>query len=187
MGLNPYGISRDPKTGIIYIADYGNDQILSYDSSRSVTTLLAGGNGNGINITQLNRPAAVVFDSFSNSLVIINDNANNVVRWAIGASSWTLLAGYSNGSAGSSSTGLGGPTGVALDPMGNMYVADRGNQRIQFFLSGETSGTTILGRTGICGNSSTLLCTPSEVILDSQLNLYVADSDNNRVQKFLRY
>jgi len=71
--------------------------------------------------------------------------------------------------------------------MGNLYVADRSNTRVQFFLAGQIEGRTIAGITGVFGSNSTLLNQPYEIAFDNQLNLYVADSYGNRVQKFLRY
>ncbi len=85
------------------------------------------------------------------------------------------------------STGFRYPRSAVLDPMGNMYVADTANHRIQFFLNGQTNGTTIAGLTGSIGSTSTKLFNPSKIVLDSQLNLYVADTDNQRIQKFIRY
>ena len=76
---------------------------------------------------------------------------------------------------------------MTIDPMGNLYVADRNNHRIQFFLNGQLNGTTIAGITSTSGNNSTTLSQPRSVKLDSQLNLYVADASNHRIQKFLRY
>ena len=71
--------------------------------------------------------------------------------------------------------------------MGNMYVADTSNNRIQIFSLGQVEGRTIAGITSIAGSNSTLLKGPYGITLDNQLNLYVADSLGNRVQKFLRY
>ncbi len=147
---------------------------------------MAGGNGAGMNSTQLNDPRGLYFDSTTNSLIIANSGANNVVRWVIGDSNWTLVAGSINGSVGSGPTMFDNPFDVTLDPMGNVYVADRYNYRIQFFQAGELNGTTIAG-TGVSGSSSTTLDSPLSVALDSQLNLYVADTQNNRIQKFTRY
>ncbi|CAF1008402.1 unnamed protein product [Rotaria sordida] len=184
---DPYGLAHDPNSDAIYIADYNNHRIMRYFQNNSSGTLVAGGNGNGKNQTQLSLPTAIYFDSLSNSLLIVNTGAHNIVRWVLGESSWTLVAGNINGTAGISSMHLKSPTDVTLDPMGNMYVADRNNQRIQFYLVGETNGTTIAGRTGITGSNSTLFDTPSSIILDNQLNLYVVDRFNHRIQKFLRY
>jgi len=76
---------------------------------------------------------------------------------------------------------------MCLDPMGNMYICDHGNQRIQIFYAGQTNGSTIVGITNVSGNNATTLSAPYSVSLDNQLNLYVADTNNNRIQKFLRY
>jgi len=74
-----------------------------------------------------------------------------------------------------------------MDPMGNFYVADYANTRIQLFLAGQFEGITIAGRTGVPGSNASLLMYPYSMKLDNQLNLYVADSGNHRIQRFLRY
>ena len=68
--------------------------------------------------------------------------------------------------------------------MGNMYVADKDNYRIQLFMAGQSEGITIAGVTNVFGNNSTLLYQPWSIRLDNQLNLYVADFYNHRIQKF---
>jgi hypothetical protein len=159
---------------------------MCYLLNASSGTVVAGGNGPGTGSTQLNYPYDLTWDSATNSFIIVNYGAHTVVRWVLGASSWTLLAGVS-GTSGSTSTLLSSPLSVVLDPYSNMYVADTNNHRIQFFLAGQSNGTTIAGVTGSSGTSATRLYIPYWAILDSQLNLYVADTFNNRVQKFSRY
>lgn len=184
---NPTGIARDSSTGTLYIADQANNRIMQYLAGASSGTVVAGGYGQGTNSSQLNLPAGVYFDSTSNSLIIANTGANNIVRWVLGANSWTLLIGDANGSAGTSSTLLNNPMDVVLDSMGNIYVADTYNERIQFFIAGQSNGTTIAGTTSSSGNTANLLSGPYSITLDSQLNIYVADHSNYRVQQFLRY
>lgn len=147
---------------------------------------VAGGAGAGTGPTQLSSPRGIYFDSSSASLIIANYGAHNIVRWVLGATSWTLIAG-TTGSAGRLSTQLNGPRSVTMDSMGNIYVADTNNHRIQLFMDGQSGGITIVGITGTTGSSFTLLAYPSSVVLDSQRNLYVADTNNHRIQKFLRY
>ncbi|CAF1162971.1 unnamed protein product [Adineta steineri] len=113
--------------------------------------------------------------------------AQNIVRWTIGDSKWTLLAGSLNSLAGTTSTLLNSPIGTTLDPMGNIYVADTLNHRIQFYPSNQSIASTIAGVTNSQGSNATHLYNPYGLALDSQLNLYVADSANNRIQKFVRY
>jgi sugar lactone lactonase YvrE len=184
---SPYDITHDEISITFYVADSRNHRIMAYAFGATSEVLVAGGNGPGFNNTQLNSPSGVYFDSPSNSLIIANRYANNIVSWIIGDSEWTLIAGSTNGIAGNTATQLNTPFGITLDPMGNVYVADTINHRIQLFLAGQLSGTTIAGTTGVSGNDSILLYAPYAVVLDSQLNLYVADRSNQRIQKFLRY
>jgi sugar lactone lactonase YvrE len=158
---------------------------MSYASGASTGTTVIGGAGTGS--TQLSFPTGLYFDSSSNSLYIANCGANNIVRWVVNASTWILVAGSINGSSGTTATLLNYPRDVTLDSMGNVYVADAYNNRIQFFIAGQSNGTTIAGVTGISGSNSTLLNGPTSLVVDSQFNVYVADSLNNRVQRFDYY
>jgi DNA-binding beta-propeller fold protein YncE len=183
----PRSVAVDPNINTFYITDSNNDRVMGYTLNSTVGTLVAGGNGAGINSNQLNNPRGLYFDSITNSLFITNCGTNNIVQWVIGASNWTLIAGDINGASGNESSLLNCPYDVILDRMRNIYVADRYNNRIQFFLAGQTNGTTIAGVNCTAGSNMTMLFQPLTVALDSQLNLYVADTNNNRVQKFVRY
>lgn len=183
----PYGIALHPTSGALYISDYWNHRIMSYPAGIRNGTLILGGQGPGTNSTQLTNPFGLYLDSLSNSLLIANSRAHNLVRYVFGSSSWTLVAGSTNGSIGTSADRFNNLLDIMLDPMGNMYVADRTNHRIQFFSNGAVSGTTIAGITGVSNANATTLNSPWAVRLDSQLNMYVADSFNHRIQKFLRY
>jgi len=170
------------------VCDNGNDRIMRYtEGNNTAGVLVAGGNGRGNNTNQLNSPMAIYFDSLSNSLIIANKGAHNIVRWQIGDNKWTLIAGNLNASIGNSPSSFSGPYGLTVDPIGNLYVADTFNRRVQFFPAGHIEGRTIAGITGVFGSNATLLYVPYSVALDNQLNLYVVDNASNRVQKFLRY
>ena len=184
---NPYDMALDPVSGILYITDNSNHRIMSYAKGANSGTLVFGGMGPGMNNTQLNGPLGIYFDSFLNSLIIANVFAHNIIRYSLGTSGWTLRAGNINGSAGSTSTSLSSPNDIILDPMGNMYVADTGNRRIQFFYRDQWNGITIAGIAGVVGVNANTLNTPRSVALDGQLNLYIADDKNHCIQKFLRY
>ena len=152
-----------------------------------VPTIVAGGNGSGVLNTQLSSPIGLTFDLSSNSLYIANSGTHTIVRWVVGANTWTLVAGNPAGGYGSTPTLLYTPLGITLDPFGNIYVADYLNSRIQLFAPGKVNGTTIAGITSTPGNLPNLLYYPYSVALDSNFNLYVADTANQRIQKFLHY
>jgi sugar lactone lactonase YvrE len=105
----------------------------------------------------------------------------------------TTIAG--NGTAGFSGDGgqaalavLSGPTGIAVDASGNLYIADFGNDRIRKM---STAGviTTVAGNgtyafSGDGGPAtSAALWAPSAVAVDAAGNLYIADGLNYRVRK----
>jgi sugar lactone lactonase YvrE len=84
-----------------------------------------------------------------------------------------------NETAGSSSTQLNQPKGVAVDQMGAVIVADSSNYRIQRFPLGTIVGTTIASN-----NSYNLLGQMRDLHIDVNNNIYVTDSDYSRIVKF---
>lgn len=160
---------------------------MAYANGATTGTMVAGRNISGSNNTLLCNPTGLYFDSITNSILIANFGCHNIVRWMLGATSGTLLAGSIDGSPGNSSGMLFSPRSVTLDPMGNMYVADSQNSRIQLFLAGQREGRTIAGISTVSGSNTSQLSLPCAVRLDAQLNLFVADTGNNRVQRFSRY
>ena len=149
-------------------------------------TTVAGGDGIGNARHQLNSPEGLVYDSVTNAFIIANGGGQSIVRWTLGARNGTLLFG-TPGTIGNSSSTFNRPMGLAMDPMGNIHVADYGNHCIQLFVNGESEGRTILGTTGVPGSTPTLFHNPISLKLDNQLNLFVSDHANGRIQKFYRY
>ena len=78
---------------------------------------------------------------------------------------------------------LNEPWNIYVDSSNILYIADSQNHRIQRWLPGALTGTTVAG-TGTAGSTSTDLNTPRDVFVDSSQNIYIADSNNNRVQFF---
>jgi len=160
---------------------------MSYKRNFNNGTVVFGSSGGCTSNTQLNFPLALYIDLFSNSLVIANFACHNIVRYEFNSSTSSLVAGNIMGSSGSDSTHFNEVVDMTFDPMGNMYVCDRLNRRIQFFYLNQTNGSTIAGITGVLGSNSTTFNWPYAVRLDSQLNMYVVDARNHRIQKFMRY
>jgi sugar lactone lactonase YvrE len=91
---------------------------------------------------------------------------------------------------GVSASSLYNPWGLAFDPNGNLYVADRNNNRVLYYPAGSTTATRVYGQLGsftstvadIGGSiSANGLDNPYAVAVDSSGNLYVGDGNNNRV------
>jgi sugar lactone lactonase YvrE len=182
---NPMGITVDLNTDILYVSDSYNHRVMRYLPNSTVGTMVAGTGTAGLARTQLNIPRGLIYDAMTNSLVIANSVANNIVRWVLGAQNWTLMAGSTNGTSGGTALLLNSPKDRVFDSMGYMYVADEGNHRVQSFARGQLNGTTIAGVTGVSGSSATLLNACTSVAFDSHFHLYVVDYLNARVQKFI--
>ena len=109
----------------------------------------------------------LIYDEINQNLYISNSGSSNtVMRWRIGDSNGTIIAGLL-GNFGSNSSQLKNPTGITLDQWQNLYVVDRGNDRVQLFCNGNATGITIAGR----NLGGTNFSNPYDVKLDSQLNL----------------
>jgi DNA-binding beta-propeller fold protein YncE len=171
----PQGVMLDPRTGTLHIADSGNHRVMRYLLNAPSGTLLAGGNGPGTSMIQLSHPRGVYYCSSSNSLIIANANAHNIVRWVLGVSSWTLVAVVSSGLSGNSSALLNFLHDFSVDSVGNMYAADVDSQRIQLFLPRQFNDTTVAGVAGTSGNTPMRLNGPCALAFNNQLNIYVAD------------
>ena len=75
------------------------------------------------------------------------------------------------------------PEGVVVDRLGTVYVADKLNNRIMRWRKGDTQGSVIAGGNGEGGQSHQLNY-PADLSFDRHGNLYVIDTNLDRVQKF---
>ena len=151
------------------------------------------GDGGAATSAQLHQTEGVTTDSAGN--VYIADWTNNVVRKvAAGTGVITTVAG--NGTAGYSGDGgaatsaqLNGPTGVAVDTAGDLFIADQANNRVREVAAATGVITTVAGNgtAGFSGDggaaTSAAMYSPTDLALDSTGNLYISDNANNRIRK----
>jgi len=154
------------------------------------------GNYNGDNIAatsaEVNAPEGVAIDAAGN--LYIADYGNDRIRKvSITTGYITTVAGngttiYSGDGISATSASLSGPTRVALDGAGNLYIADARHQRIREVFAVTGTITTVAG-TGTAGfNSdgisaiSAMLNSPNDIAVDGAGNLYIADAGNQRIR-----
>jgi hypothetical protein len=88
---------------------------------------------------------------------------------------------------------LNAPSGVWADPIGNVYIADSGNNRVRVVTTAGTiqtvagMGALCQSPTGSCGDGAhatqAQLTFPTRVVGDGLGNLYVADTGNHKIRK----
>ncbi|CAF3606814.1 unnamed protein product [Rotaria socialis] len=167
-----------------YASDFDNSAVWAN------STAVAGNQGAGSNLNQLNQPQGFTIDTQYNksTMYIANSNQHTIVQWLPGASAGTIVAGI-NGVRNGLNTTFDFPLAIKLDSYANLFIADNNNHRIQLYCrypNVSSTGRTIAGTSGISGSTQTLLKYPAGLALDSLLNLYVSDTSNNRVLKFMR-
>ena len=193
------GVAADPHLGTLYFSDTDHNCVRKIDSAGIVSTVagtgIAGFSGDGGPATaaQLNLPYGLAVDA--NGYLYIADLNNNRVRRV---SPTGVIATYA-GSGGNSSSGDGGPAtsaqmlsprNVALDSAGNLYISEFSAHRVRKVtpagLISTSAGTGIEGFAGDGGPATAAqLAFPAGLALDRMGNLYIADSQNQRVRQVL--
>lgn len=174
-----YGLAMDNE-GFLYVSDEEKDEVRRWKVGEKNGTLVAGGNGRGQSLNQLNSSAYIFVDE--NHTVYVSDSHNHrVMKWLKGAKEGIVVAGgQGNGNA---LTQLFRPQGVVVDQSGTVYVADSWNHRIMCWPLGAKQGNIIIGSNDY-GDESSHLSTPYDISFDRQGNLYVVEYLNNRVRRF---
>jgi uncharacterized protein (TIGR03437 family) len=174
--------------GNIYIADSGNHRVRKVGGLRTIATLagsgqpaLSGDGGSAAGAT-LSKPAAVAADAAGN--IYVADAGNARIRKISTQGIITTAAGGGMGLGdGGPATGalLGNPQGLALDGIGNLYMADPNDRRIRK-IDPQGTITTVAGNgTSSYGGDgsravSTGIAAPVGVGVDASGNLYLADT-----------
>jgi hypothetical protein len=138
----PRDVALDALLGNLYIADYGNLRIRMVvnppagNTSTFAGTGTCGPSGDGILATgsSVCYASGLAVDAAGD--VLIADNSQNRIRWVDGQNIIHTVAGngnygYTNDGVPATSTPLAAPAGVGVDPLGNIYVADTGNNRVR--------------------------------------------------------
>ncbi|CAF3698455.1 unnamed protein product [Rotaria socialis] len=165
----------------LYVSDYGKHEVRRYQLGEKNGTLVAGGNGKGDGVNQLNLPRYLFVDQQQNVYVSDFDN-NRVVKWNKGEKEGIVIAGGQG--KGGALTQLSSPLGLFIDTLGTLYVADEGNHRVMRWTQGDNKQGTVIVGGNSQGAGANQFNYPRGLSFDRHGNLYVADLHNHRAQRF---
>ncbi|CAF1524537.1 unnamed protein product, partial [Adineta steineri] len=161
----PVGIFINKKKNI-FIADFNNHRIVEWKCNAKEGQVIAGGNGKGYQIDQLNEPTDVIYDQQNHSIIIADYGNRRVIQ-----NQQALIENI-------------GCWGLATDKNGFLYVSDWRKNEVRRWKMGEyNEGITVAGGHGK-GYQLNQLSTPSFMFIDEDSSLYISDRDNHRVMKW---
>jgi sugar lactone lactonase YvrE len=187
-------------SGRLIISDSDNNRIRRVDAAGNISTIVnetgvAGYTGdNGVaTAAQIHHPTGIEIDGGDN--LYIADFLNHAIRKVDAAGNIVTVAGtgvpgYNGDDITATTAQLNSPTDLAVDGAGNIYIADFENNRIRFVSAATGLISTVAG-TGVAGFSgdgglaaAARFKNPSDVDVDANGNVWVADMENHRVRRF---
>ncbi len=217
-GLNSASGEAMDANGNLYIADTGNNRIVEINGSTQTTIAGTGtasytGDGHLATAATLSAPRAVAIGP--EGFIYIADTGNNVIRvidpvtkdistYAGGATSVCAAAYDAQGDdCPAMQASLNAPSGLATDALGDLYIADTGDNLVRRVdtgtgvinldaglttpLSTGTQNTACAAETDSLGDSCSpaqaILSAPRGIALDATGNLYIADTGDNLIRE----
>lgn len=189
MGITNDGIN-------LYVADYANNKIRKIViSSGAVTTLAGTGVGGSVDSStgtsaSFNGPIGITTDGAN--LYVSDANNQKIRKIVISSGAVTTLAGSGDRGTIDSHIGIAAsfsqPNGITTDGS-NLYVAEIGSSKIRKIVIATGSVTTLAG-TGTQGVADSINGTSASFyrprgIATDGINLYVADTNNNKIRKIV--
>ena len=197
----PLGLAVDA-LGNVYISDSGNLRIREVNATtNTITTFVGGGSGTyfngGTGTAVVLAPAGIAFDP-SGNLYIAEPTQQIVVEvTSLGVATLFAgvqgpggagVAGYNGDNIQANTAELNGPSGVATDRNGNIYIADTLNYRVRYvnegFVAGQIStlaGNGTKGSTGDGGSATSAEIDPLFIEMNEASDIFISDGTKLRV------
>jgi len=194
----PSGLCLD-NFGNLFIAEYYTKRIRKINLASGIITTIAGtgtsgysGDGGPATNAEFAGPIQVFADISGNIYVADQDNSAvrkiDAVTGIITTIAGNNTAGYSGDGGPATNAELGMPAGVYVDKPGNVYIADLGSGTIRKIdatsnIITTVAGTGVQGFSGDGGPATNAQLACSDIFLDNNGIMYIADYYNNRIRK----
>jgi sugar lactone lactonase YvrE len=152
-----------------FIADSGANAVLYFATPTSAPVSIGNNLSKPLGVAVDGAGNVIIADTGKNQIVevpVINGALTNADQVAIISSSATI-----------SGTALSAPSGVTIDPQGNLYIADTGNNRVVYL---PYTGSWNVANAMVLGSS---FSAPLATAIDPSGNLYIADSGSGQIYK----
>ena len=167
---SPLGMDLDNNLNL-YIADTDNKRVVKWAPNATSGTIVIGTGSTpkfyGLLLSLYS----------SNQAYVSSEDAGAVYLWTFNAASPDVTLTQVNGTP----AVLNDPRGIEYDTYGNLYVVDVSNKRIVMYCANST-----VGKVAVQDNAVTDIRKPYDVAFDSNLNMYVADYDGQKVIRYNR-
>ena len=192
---NPFDVAV-ADSGEIFVADTENHRIRKITPSGSIMTVAGigrpgiSGDGRAATRARLSSPKGLALDSAGQ--LYIADSGNHRIRVIDTGGIITTFAGTGRSGFGGddglpTEARLSRPSDVALDPFGNVYIADTGNHRIRKVSNAVITTVAGSSRVGFDGDGGpahlAVLSSPEGIAVDMFGTIFVADTRNHRVRR----
>ncbi|CAF3768366.1 unnamed protein product [Rotaria socialis] len=170
-----YGLFINDDDQTMVTTDYDNNRIIQWNMNNTNGQVVAGGNGEGNRLDQLNGPTDVLIDKETDSLIISDSKNRRVVKWSRhdGMLQGEILIDNI-------------PChGLAMDDYRYLYVSDVRQHEVRRYQleSDMKNGIIVAGGNGH-GSDLNQLDFPIYIFVDRQQTIYVSDWNNHRVMKW---
>lgn len=188
------GVATD-RSGNLYIADTWADRVRKIDLHGTISTVAGtseegrSGDGGPAIEARLNRPHGLAIDDSGN--IYIADTDNHLIRRVdasgmISTVAGTGEAGYSGDGRSATEAQLDEPHAVAIDPAGNVFIADTGNRTVRRVdaagIITTVAGTGPRGRGRVTGvGTEVRMSRPRALAIDRSGDVYIADQWADRI------